>query len=175
MELYTARLRLCLKSANHYQAWEEHPSKLGQLLGAKIGDVFPVFPEEMMVERASNLLLPEAEQVWGAWFVITQSSNPMVIGTVGFHSPPDTEGTLEVGYSIVPGYRRQGYASEAVGALIAFALGTGFVQKVLATTLSQDAASGGVLKANGFAQDGPAVEVNDPDEGLLVVQSWVRA
>ena len=37
-----------------------------------------------------------------------------VIGTVGFHGPPDEAGRVEVGYRVEPDYRRQGYALEAV-------------------------------------------------------------
>jgi [ribosomal protein S5]-alanine N-acetyltransferase len=175
MELNTQRLRLCLKTEAHYTAWANHPDRLAELLHAGIADGFPVFQEEMKAERRTHSDLTEVEEVWGAWFVITQASPQNVIGTVGFHNPPDEAGIVEIGYSIVSGYRRQGLASEAVGGLVAFALGTGRVKELRATTISQDVASGGVLKVNGFVQLGPAEPYHDPDEGLLVVQGWHRS
>jgi RimJ/RimL family protein N-acetyltransferase len=149
MELNTQRLRLCLKTEAHYTAWANHPDRLAELLHAGIADGFPVFQEEMKAERRTHSDLTEVEEVWGAWFVITQASPQNVIGTVGFHNPPDEAGIVEIGYSRV--------------------------KELRATTISQDVASGGVLKVNGFVQLGPAEPYHDPDEGLLVVQGWHRS
>ncbi len=44
-----------------------------------------------------------------------------VIGSIGFHGPPDERGRLELGYTVDPAYRRQGYAAEAVTALFDWA------------------------------------------------------
>ncbi|HEU0237361.1 MAG TPA: GNAT family N-acetyltransferase [Candidatus Limnocylindrales bacterium] len=44
-----------------------------------------------------------------------------VIGTIGFHGPPDERGRLEVSCRIHPAHRSQGYAAEALGALLDWA------------------------------------------------------
>jgi len=41
-----------------------------------------------------------------------------VIGTCGFHSPPDDNGRVEIGYRVEEAERRQGVATEVVRALL---------------------------------------------------------
>ncbi|WP_342210984.1 GNAT family N-acetyltransferase [Streptomyces sp. MH60] len=38
----------------------------------------------------------------------------LVVGHAGFHGPPDEVGMVEIGYSIAPDCRRQGYARSAL-------------------------------------------------------------
>ncbi|MFF4172618.1 GNAT family N-acetyltransferase [Streptomyces sp. NPDC001744] len=40
------------------------------------------------------------------------------VGGIGFHGPPDEVGVVTVGYGLVPGARGEGYASEALRALL---------------------------------------------------------
>ncbi|MET8507291.1 GNAT family N-acetyltransferase [Streptomyces sp. NPDC004787] len=75
------------------------------------------------------------------------------IGGIGFHGPPDADGVVTVGYGLVPGARGQGYASEALRALIARAREAG------ATAVRGDAdldnvASHRVMEAAGMAYEG---------------------
>jgi RimJ/RimL family protein N-acetyltransferase len=44
-----------------------------------------------------------------------------VVGHAGFHGAPDERGMVEIGYRIVPGFRRNGYAQAAVTELLAYA------------------------------------------------------
>lgn len=46
-----------------------------------------------------------------------------VIGTIGFHGPPDERGRLEVSCRISPAHRSRGYAAEALSALLDWATG----------------------------------------------------
>jgi RimJ/RimL family protein N-acetyltransferase len=48
-----------------------------------------------------------------------------VVGHAGFHGPPDERGMVEVGYTILEGHRRRGYASAALTELMAYARGAG--------------------------------------------------
>jgi len=41
-----------------------------------------------------------------------------VVGSVGFHGPPNEAGQVEIGYHVEPGFRRRGFATEAVRALL---------------------------------------------------------
>jgi RimJ/RimL family protein N-acetyltransferase len=54
---------------------------------------------------------------WGTYQVVRRADG-RVIGDAGFHGPPDPDGSVEVGYGIVPSARRQGYATEALRALL---------------------------------------------------------
>lgn len=46
---------------------------------------------------------------------------PLVVGNAGFHGPPDVDGRVEIGYAVVSEHRRQGFAEEAVRALLDWA------------------------------------------------------
>nr|WP_181019118.1 GNAT family N-acetyltransferase [Streptomyces roseicoloratus] len=82
------------------------------------------------------------------------------IGGIGFHGPPDTAGVVTVGYGLVPGARGQGYATEALRALIARAREAG------ATAVRGDAdldnvASQRVMEAAGMAYEGEDEKVRN--------------
>src|SRR4051812_20311385 len=48
-----------------------------------------------------------------------------VVGHAGFHGAPDDRAMVEIGYRIVPAFRRQGYAQAAVTELLAYATAHG--------------------------------------------------
>ena len=52
--------------------------------------------------------------------VLPQRERPM-IGHVGFHGPPDGQGAAEMGYTVLPPYRRRGYALEAAQGMMEWA------------------------------------------------------
>ena len=58
---------------------------------------------------------------WGIWLMI-DSSSKQVIGDIGFKGRPEN-GAVEIGYSVIPRRRRQGYASEAASAIVEWAFG----------------------------------------------------
>lgn len=73
-----------------------------------------------------------------------------VVGRAGFHGPPDDRGMVEIGYAIVPEFRRQGYARAAVGELLVYAVEHG-ARTVRASVSVENVASLAVIRGNGFA------------------------
>jgi len=63
--------------------------------------------------------MPEDER-FGIWLMIERDTDT-VVGDIGFMGPPD-DGSVEIGFSVIPDRRRLGYASEAAGRLVAWAL-----------------------------------------------------
>lgn len=82
---------------------------------------------------------------------------------------PNSTGAVEIAYGIAPSFERQGYATEAAGALAAFAFDTPLVELVRAHTLPEANASTRVLATCGFRHVGTVV---DPDDGP--VWQWER-
>jgi RimJ/RimL family protein N-acetyltransferase len=97
---------------------------------------------------------------WKFGFAVFHTIEDRVIGICGFVGPPDSNGSVEIGYSIVPECQGKGFATEAAEALIAFAAKAGGVRKVCAHTLAERNASTRVLEKCGFAKTN---EITDPD------------
>jgi len=68
---------------------------------------------------------------WGGYLAILKQGR-LVIGYPGLKGPPDWFGSVEVGYSVVPSWQRQGLAPEAVGALIEWVFSQPGVKQVRA-------------------------------------------
>lgn len=83
-------------------------------------------------------------------YLILRESNTL-IGTFG--SGLVEPGVVVIGYSILPAYRRRGYASEALAAVIEEAFATG-IEKIIGDTYPELVASRGVMEKNGFVLAG---------------------
>ncbi len=92
---------------------------------------------------------PEDYLFYTLWTVIHRSSRIM-IGDICFMGPPDRNGEIELGYGTHPAFRGQGYMSEAVGGLVAWASAQSGVKIISAGTDKDNPASQGVLRNNGF-------------------------
>ena len=77
-----------------------------------------------------------------------------VVGDIGFIGPPDDDGTIEVGYSVIPSRRRQGYATEAARAIVAWALDQARVEVVVARCEIDNEPSIRTLERIGFLRVG---------------------
>ncbi|HYF95099.1 MAG TPA: GNAT family N-acetyltransferase [Symbiobacteriaceae bacterium] len=86
---------------------------------------------------------------WGVWVIIEKASRT-VIGDIGFKGAPDERGRVEIGYSVLPAWRRQGYAAEAARALVDWALADPDVMAVQAECLAANGPSARVLEKIGM-------------------------
>ena len=103
---------------------------------------------------------PDHAGWWLHYFVrrADAQGSPVLIGVGGYKGPPDRNGNVEIGYSILPEFRRQGYATEAAQGLVTHAFKTETVIHVIAETLPQLRASIGVLENCGFSPCGEGSE-----------------
>jgi RimJ/RimL family protein N-acetyltransferase len=88
---------------------------------------------------------------WGM-YVLVRREDGRALGAMGFHSVPDGAGRVEIGYDLVEGARGQGYATEALRALSAWALHREDVRTVVANVERDNAPSRNVLTRAGFTQ-----------------------
>jgi [ribosomal protein S5]-alanine N-acetyltransferase len=94
----------------------------------------------------------------------------LAIGQIGFKGQPDTDGSVEIGYGLNATHRNQGYASEAVGVLVNWALESGFAKRVTAEALGTNLASNRVLEKLGFVQFGTRFDAKEGGNLIL----WER-
>src|SRR3954454_21522023 len=99
------------------------------------------------------------------WIARAAVSEPdgVVIGHAGFHGPPDAEGIVEVAYSVDPAYRRRGFATAMLAALLAEAEAHPQVRSVRASIRPDNTGSLATIAKFGFAKVG---EQWDPEDGL---------
>lgn len=113
----------------------------------------PDYPHSDSVAAARMLRDSLSVDNWVAGFglhLIIRRSDQLVIGDVGFHAPPDSRGTLEIGYGLAASARGKGYASQAVTLLCVQALARPEASTVLAETDPANSASVAVLRRCGF-------------------------
>jgi RimJ/RimL family protein N-acetyltransferase len=87
------------------------------------------------------------------WSVILKSENK-IVGDLCFMGEPDFFGQVELGYGTYKNFRGNGFMTEAVGALVAWASTQPTIKIILATTETQNIASVRVLEKNGFILSG---------------------
>jgi ribosomal-protein-alanine N-acetyltransferase len=95
---------------------------------------------------------PGAEP-FGIWVMI-ETATGTVVGDIGFMGPPDADGAIETGYSVVPDRRRRGYTSEALAAMLAWAAQQPGVRTVSARCDPGYEASVRTLRGAGFVRVG---------------------
>jgi ribosomal-protein-alanine N-acetyltransferase len=155
----TSRLLLVTVTASSLQAHDAN--ELAASTGLTIPSSWP--PEHWDADALHWLLNKMAEfpdtTGWCRYIALKPAGLPTLIGTCGCVGPPEATDDVEIGYSVLPEYQRQGYATEAVTALIEWIFGFARVRSVNAQTFPHLAASLGVLRRCGFA---PAGEGSEP-------------
>jgi ribosomal-protein-alanine N-acetyltransferase len=136
-------------------------------VGASVPSWLPEQLEHFVQYRLATLRVDPSARPWlGRALVVTAKDGARrVIGTAGFHAPPDAEGRVEIGYRVDPDYRRQGYAIEAVRGLFDWAAAQG-VNRFIASISPDNEASLSMAAKLGFRQVGEQV---DEIDGLELV------
>jgi RimJ/RimL family protein N-acetyltransferase len=133
-------------------------------LGVPAPEVWPpeLHDDHTIAYNQQQLAKGDAQAGWWCWYFVLQSeAGAQLVGSGGFKGPPDATGRVELGYSILPMHRRQGYAIEAVRGLCEVARSRGAKAAVI-ETLESLMASVRTARAAGFS--GPE---RTPDPGVL--------
>ncbi|TYP89745.1 RimJ/RimL family protein N-acetyltransferase [Blastococcus xanthinilyticus] len=115
--------------------------------------------------RAEQVVADPASARW-VTRVVRDPERELTVGRAGFHGPPDASGMVEVGYSIDPAHRRQGYARAALRALLAWAADEPAVTTVRASVAPANVASRDLVLGAGFVVVGEQI---DEEDGLEIV------
>ena len=151
----TDRLTLVTLTPGLARTALEDRAKLGLMLGARVPLTWPGADFARMLPRLAEV--EEGAPLWAEQTrLIVHEGDRTLIGETGFHGPPDRSATVEVGYSIVPDYRGQGFAFEATRALIDEALTRPDVCRITASCLEDNVASLKVLEKLGMRFVGAA-------------------
>lgn len=160
--LVTPRLTLISATAALVQAEIGPQDLLSQALGIKVPENWP---PELLVD-ALPFFLEQLKQDptlvgWLSWYWVLRreaTEEALLIGSGGFTGKPQPDGTIEIGYSILPQYQGRGYATEAVAGLLAWVFSYSEVTRAIAETSLENRASIRVLAKLGFDYTGQGSE-----------------
>jgi len=105
-------------------------------------------------------------QEWLARAMVFRTNGRPMAGHIGFHGQPDVVGRAEMGYTVLPPFRRQGYATEAAKAMMEWARNQHGVSSFYLSIAPHNRASLAMAAKLGFRQVGEQI---DDEDGLELV------
>jgi len=165
MQISTKRLLLIAANTKTAEAEISNKAEFGRLLEADIPNNWPPentrdvleFFKEKITESSNN-------PGWYTWYVILVAPGEKVlIGSIGFFGPPDSNSCVETGYSLLPQFEGLGYATEMLKGLTEH-LKSSNVKSIKARTDKDNIKSQNVLKNNSFELTG----VDEEDKFIFI-------
>ncbi|WP_440955647.1 GNAT family N-acetyltransferase [Methanosarcina sp. Mfa9] len=162
----TERMELIPATVKLYLLDLHDRTGLATALNASVPGEWP--PEQItseVIEEFLKLMRAGDRKVWSFyWLAQPDDCDPNVlIGSGGFLA--SAKGGLELGYSVLPTYQQQGYATEAVRSMVEWAFSALRIDHIIAYTYPHLIASIRVLEKNGFTFTG-----NGPEEGTITYE-----
>lgn len=151
MNIETERILLVPATAHHIKTELKDIKLLSGLLNCQIPGNWP--PEELKDAIPYFLSTIEDKPACIDWLyrycILKDNGSSELIGSIGFLNMPDENGTVETGYSILPQYQGNGYATEMLNAIVEWALENG-AEKIIARSDMDNVKSQKVLVKAGF-------------------------
>ncbi len=113
--------------------------------------------------RHDQILADPTSAGWVTKAVCTQPGD-VVVGYAGYHGPPDDAGMVEIGYTVLPDHRRQGYARAILRALMQRAVAEPEVRVIRLTISPDNVASLATIAGFGFVFTGEQWDAEDGRE-----------
>jgi ribosomal-protein-alanine N-acetyltransferase len=151
LTIETSRMRLVCLDAEQLGQVVSDPQQLEAALGVTLSRdvVSPLVVRAIGMKRIKMAGVPATVHAWYTYWLMVVSSS-FGAGLVGFKGVPDAEGLVEIGYGIDPVYQGQGLMTEAVQALVSWALAQPSCNGVYAEVKKSNPASSRVLEKAGF-------------------------
>jgi RimJ/RimL family protein N-acetyltransferase len=160
--LKTPRLELVGCSADTLRAEGDDRARFGRLLNARIPDAWPpeLYDDDARLWTLEMVEAHPRHEGWWMYYLVRDGDGDAreAVGLAGYKGPPGEDGTVEVGYGVLPEHQRRGYATEATRALVERAFADPRVTRVIAETYPRLEPSLGVLRNLGFTLEGPGSE-----------------
>ena len=115
--------------------------------------------------RVPQVLADPASNPWLIRLAVLRETGE-IVGYGNFHAPPDGDGMVEIGYSIIEPYRGQGYATEVARTMWSYAAAHPDVLTLRATVEPGNAASITIIERAGLVHVGEQI---DPEDGLELI------
>jgi len=149
-------LEMIAATPEHLSAEDESPECLASLLSARVEPGWPPGEYDRNARAYFRERLEEGgadAAGWYVWYALWRGKSggpPVLAGAGGYFGPPDDDGTVEIGFSVMPGWRGLGCATAMAGMLVRRAFADKRVQKVVAHAAPANPMSRRVLEKYGF-------------------------
>jgi [ribosomal protein S5]-alanine N-acetyltransferase len=143
---------------------DDRPDAFREHVGVGYPDGWPS-EDRHVLELRRRQIGEGVDHRWLLRAVITRAQ-PAMVGRIGFHGPPDSNGMVEIGYAIDAAHRRQGFGLECAQTLIASAERLPQVSIVRASIAPGNTPSLRIAERLGFV---PVGEQIDEIDGLELV------
>jgi RimJ/RimL family protein N-acetyltransferase len=144
-----------------------------QQIGASLPAAWPGEHQRLLSVRLAQLEADPMLEVWLVRAVVLRDERVM-IGHIGFHTGPASEylepyspGGVEVGFTVYPSYRRDGYAREACVGLFRWAADEQGVEKFVMTIQPSNVPSLALAASLGFVRVGSHIDEVDGVEDIF--------
>lgn len=158
LRLDTGRLELIAATLPLIETEAAGTANLSAALNAEIETWPPPGNDENSLQWSVEKLRANPDHCgFHIWYVILlEEKQRKLVGLVAFKGPPDDQGTVETGYSILEKYQRRGIGTEATRAIMRWAFEDSRVKQITAETFPELEASIKVMKGCGmkFLGDG---------------------
>lgn len=165
--LLTNRLELHHISANGLIELFEKKSDQAAIAGRDL-----LNPYQVLIANPGPLgwRVPQVKEdsATNKWFVrwIVLATSREIIGSVSFHSAPDSSGMIEIGLGIEPEFRGRGFAREALTAMWRWVVKEPGVKTLRYTVSPDNAPSIAVINYFGFTYMGQQMDEIDGPENI---------
>jgi RimJ/RimL family protein N-acetyltransferase len=174
--IHTERLELASMTVPFMQALVARDLAAAEReIGAHVPAWLPDQLDDFLQYRLAQLAVDPSIREWlGRAKLLTDSSGQRrVVGTIGFHGPPDAQARAEIGYSVDPVYRRQGLARESIQAMFDWAGAAHGIHRFIASISPTNEPSLRLAAGFGFVQVGSQIDDIDGLE-LVFETDWPR-
>ena len=159
--IFSLRLELVPVTAAAVASELAGDGALGGLLGAEVTTEWPpVDWDRPVLELLAATFERDPEQQAFQRYVLLrrEDGSRVLVGSVGGFVWPERPGEIEIGYSVLPAFRRRGYAFEAAERYVAYVRERAGAMEVVAQTFPRLEASVRILERLGFVRDGDGRE-----------------
>jgi len=118
-----------------------------------------------LLRRIAQVRADPSVNPWLIRLAVNRAS-ATIVGLANFHDRPDAAGMVEIGYSVLPPYRRHGYGHEIATTMWDGVADRADVHILRATISPGNVASLVIVEAAGLVHVG---EQDDPDDGLELI------
>lgn len=151
MKIETERLELIALTPDELKLWiSDIPSLEKKLNCSYKGEPIDGFFLDILKKQYEITIKDPDNYVYHSFFFLIRKTDRVVVGSADFKDLPNENQEIEIGYGLGKEFEHNGYMTEAVKGMCAWALKQDSVKHIIAETYTDNIPSQNILKRCGF-------------------------